>query len=84
MDIAAEVVDRRMTVPWNPVADAEGYTAAVRLKDGIVPLPWREFAAEVSPFTIAHVHILGERRYEVRAAAPWTPPAGDSPSPDFS
>ena len=68
-DVAAEVVDRRMTVSWTPVAGAEGYTVAVRPKDGIVPLPWREFAAEAAPFTIAKLWPLGGRRYEVRAAA---------------
>ena len=82
-DVAAEIADRRMTVSWSPVAGAASYVVAVRPTGGIVPFPWREFAAEAAPFVIADMQTHGGARYEVRAAAvdpggarlPWSPAA---------
>ena len=58
-----------MTVSWSPAAGAASYVVAVRPTGGIVPFPWREFAAEAAPFVMASMRTHGEARYEVRAAA---------------
>ena len=68
-DVVAEVVDRRMTVSWSPVAGAASYVVAARPTGGIVPFPWREFAAEAAPFVMADMQTHSGARYEVRAAA---------------
>lgn len=58
-----------MTVSWSPVAGAASYVVAARPTGGIVPFPWREFAAEAAPFAMADMQTHGGARYEVRAAA---------------
>ena len=68
-DVAAEVVDRRMTVSWTPVAGAASYVVAARPTGGLAPFPWREFAAEAAPFVMADMRTHGGARYEIRAAA---------------
>ena len=67
--VAARAADRRLTVSWNPTADATAYRVAVRPADGLISLAWREYTTASSPHTIADIWAMSGLSYEVRVAS---------------
>ena len=60
---------RTITVSWQEVAGATGYTIAVRPVNGTEPLAWREHSAMSSPHSISGKRVMSGLEYEVRVAA---------------
>lgn len=73
LDAPTEVVatgsKRTITVSWQEVAGATGYTIAVRPVNGTEPLAWREHSAVSSPHSISDKRVMSGLEYEVRVAA---------------
>lgn len=67
--VVARAADRRLTVSWDRIVDADAYKVAVRPADGLTPLAWREYTAASPPHTLSDIWALSGLSYEVRVAS---------------
>ncbi len=65
-----DAADRRLAVSWSPVDGATGYKVAARLKNGVEPFEWSEYAADSSPYVVPdRWAAMSGLEYEVRTAS---------------
>ena len=68
-EVEATVTHMRISVSWSEVIGATGYTVSIRPKNGVEPLPWSNYFAASSPYTVSGYWLMGGLEYEVRVTA---------------